>query len=119
MPSTGWFKSTYSNPSQSCVEVNFDGDLVHVRDSKNRGEGPVLTIPARHWAAFLDEVAGRAEDESNPALRIVRAQDGGASLHTRRGAARTLSYTPSEWSAFVAGVHAGEFDLPPADAPAA
>ena len=49
-----WFKSSFSNPNgNQCVEVFFDSDLVHIRDSKNHGAGPVLTVPANHWSAFI------------------------------------------------------------------
>jgi hypothetical protein len=46
IPATGWFKSTYSNPSQSCVEVNWEGTVVRLRGSKDWGTGPVITVPA-------------------------------------------------------------------------
>lgn len=107
-----WFKSSFSNPSQECVEVSFGGDVVHIRDTKDHGTGPVLSVPAHDWAAFLDEVTGRAPADSNPAIEIVVHTDGAVDLRTRHEAAGTLSYTAGEWSAFVAGVHGSEFDLP-------
>lgn len=108
----GWFKSSFSNPSQECVEVSFDGDVVHIRDTKDHGTGPVLSVPARSWADFLDEVTGRAPAQSNTAIQVVVRTDGGVDLRTRHEAACTLSYTAGEWSAFVAGAHGSEFDLP-------
>ncbi|GGP71335.1 DUF397 domain-containing protein [Saccharothrix coeruleofusca] len=50
---TGWFKSSYSNPAQSCVEVRFDDGIVRVRDSKADGAGPVIAVSAASWKAFL------------------------------------------------------------------
>lgn len=38
--------------------------------------------------------------------------DGGASLRAHSNPDDTLSYTPGEWSAFIAGVRNAEFDLP-------
>jgi hypothetical protein len=38
-----------------------------------------------------------------------------AVVDTKAGDAPPLRFTPAEWAAFVAGVKAGEFDLP--DAP--
>jgi hypothetical protein len=107
-----WFKSTFSNPDgNQCVEVFFDNDLVHIRDTKNRGSGPVISVPRHQWAAFLDEVAGRAPVGSNGTVQIMVDADGGASLHACRTPDQVLLYTPEEWTAFVAGVHAAEFDL--------
>ncbi|GAA4888867.1 DUF397 domain-containing protein [Pseudonocardia sp. C8] len=115
-----WFKSTFSNPDgNQCVEVFFGTDLVHIRDSKDRGAGPVLSVPAGHWARFLDEVAGRAPAGSNTVIQILINSDGGASLRAHGTPEQVLSYTPGEWSAFVAGVRIAEFDLPSGEALAA
>ncbi|GAA4849452.1 hypothetical protein GCM10025787_35440 [Saccharopolyspora rosea] len=108
---TGWFKSSFSNPAQDCVEANFAGDTVYVRDSKDKG-GPILTIPATHWPSLLDEVAGRAPSGSNRAVRITHRADGGTDLKALMGPAVNLSYTATEWDAFVAGVLDAQFDLP-------
>ncbi|MEU1983825.1 DUF397 domain-containing protein [Nocardia sp. NPDC019395] len=49
---TRWFKSSYSGGSRECVEVAFiEGDVVGVRDSKDRG-GPALSFSSAAWAAF-------------------------------------------------------------------
>jgi hypothetical protein len=47
-----WRKSTYSGGNGECVEVAFVGDVVAVRDSKDRG-GPVHVFPSREWDAFV------------------------------------------------------------------
>jgi len=47
-----WFKSSFSNGGQACVEVRFDGDHVSVRDSKDPN-GPILTFTRTEWTAFL------------------------------------------------------------------
>jgi len=109
-----WFKSSLSHPNgNDCVEVFFDTGVVHVRDSKDHGTGPSITVPAKHWQPFLDEAAGRAAAVSNSAIWIDIDSTGGATLRPRHGAEVALSYTPGEWTAFVAGVRNGEFDLPP------
>jgi len=52
-----WRKSSYSNADGGeCVEVA-DGypGVVPIRDSKNPG-GPVITVSAGAWRAFIGEV---------------------------------------------------------------
>jgi Domain of unknown function (DUF397) len=52
-----WRKSSLST-TNGCVEVAFVGDRIAVRDSKQRGRGPVLEFTAAEWAAFLGGVRG-------------------------------------------------------------
>lgn len=48
-----WRKSSYSNGSGGdCVEVGPARGATLVRDSKQRGTGPVLGFPADGWHAF-------------------------------------------------------------------
>ncbi|MFG2492883.1 DUF397 domain-containing protein [Streptomyces caniferus] len=52
-----WRKSTYSaSEGGNCLEVATCPHAIHVRDSKNPG-GPILTLSATAWAAFLADVA--------------------------------------------------------------
>jgi hypothetical protein len=53
---TPWHKSTYSNSSANCVEVASLDPVVGIRDSKQRGGGPVLEFTATAWSAFLAAV---------------------------------------------------------------
>lgn len=58
---TDWHKSTFSSGGDNCVEVAFAGDgSVGVRDSKQRGLGPVLEFTPSEWDAFL---AGVRDDQ--------------------------------------------------------
>jgi hypothetical protein len=51
---TGWFKSSFSGANNGdCIEVAFAPGQVGVRDTKQRGTGPVHVFPAPEWAAFL------------------------------------------------------------------
>ncbi|WP_431953301.1 DUF397 domain-containing protein [Nocardia lijiangensis] len=117
--SGGFFKSSYSNDGPSCVEVKFDGDWVLIRDSKQKNEyvdapamQPTIAFPAAHWATFLDFVL-RTESGSVDAVTVDLDEDGRADLVGKApsGHAVTLRYTANEWTAFVAGVGAREFDL--------
>lgn len=111
-PRTGWFKSSFSPSQGGCVEVLFETSAVLVRDTKDHGEGPVLTVDLAAWPGFLAEVTGTAPAGSNHALRIEHQTDGGVRLHAADGTA--LAYTVVEWTAFTQGAAAGQFALQPA-----
>lgn len=54
-----WRMSTRTNGQGACVEVAALGDVVGVRDSKDR-TGPALAFAPTDWRAFLADVrAGR------------------------------------------------------------
>jgi hypothetical protein len=67
-----------------------------VRDTKDRGTGPVITFTTAEWTAFLQDVRHSTGH-------------GAVTLHSASGT--TLRFTPGEWGAFRAGVRDGEFDL--------
>lgn len=51
---TGWHKSSHSSGTGNCVEVAVAaGRGVSVRDTKQRGRGPVLEFTAAQWTAFV------------------------------------------------------------------
>jgi Domain of unknown function (DUF397) len=52
-----WRKSSLST-TNGCVEVAMVGDRIAVRDSKDRGNGPVLEFDTVEWNAFLGGVRG-------------------------------------------------------------
>lgn len=53
----GWFRSSYSNGDNNCVECADVYNVVPVRDSKNP-EGPALTFSKASWSDFLTLVKG-------------------------------------------------------------
>jgi hypothetical protein len=50
--SNKWRKSTYSADTANCVEVRRNGDVVEVRNSKDR-TGSVMKFTLDEWAAFV------------------------------------------------------------------
>ena len=50
-----WRKSSYSDATNTCVEVAFAGRVAGLRDSK-QADGPVLTIPVSSLNALLDTI---------------------------------------------------------------
>jgi hypothetical protein len=54
MTGAQWRKSSRSSAEGNCVEVadNLDG-IVAVRDTKDKGNGPILTFTPSEWAAFI------------------------------------------------------------------
>jgi hypothetical protein len=49
-----WRTSSYSaNGGGECVEAAHISGAILIRDTKDRGVGPVLRVPAETWRAFL------------------------------------------------------------------
>lgn len=51
-PESAWFKSSYSDPGQNCIEATRLTPGIAIRDSKNP-TGPVLLLPASAWTPFV------------------------------------------------------------------
>ncbi|WP_328683324.1 DUF397 domain-containing protein [Streptomyces sp. NBC_01261] len=55
-PESAWFKSSYSDPGQNCVEAaHLTSTGIAVRDSK-KPAGPALLLPVTAWAPFLSHL---------------------------------------------------------------
>jgi Domain of unknown function (DUF397) len=60
-----WQKSQYSNYNGSCVEVGrILPDRIGVRDTKDRGSGPILFFTGAEWSAFI--AAAKSGQFDNP-----------------------------------------------------
>ncbi len=111
---SGWFKSSYSAATCTCVEVKLEREQASVRDSKLVGSGdepgtnaPVITVDRIEWTAFLDDVRTGATRRCQ-AITLAPATDGSAILTCTRSGT-SLGFDAAEWAAFSAGVAAGEF----------
>lgn len=90
----GWFKSSWSGPAGECVEINFDrcDGLVRIRDSKERGEGPTISVTGKQWAILLGEFAGTAPAGNNGAVTVAITSSGTRSC--KQAATVRLSASP-------------------------
>jgi hypothetical protein len=53
---TRWRKSSYSGNGGNCVEVADQHSRVLVRDTKQAGRGPVLSVSPADWRRLVDRV---------------------------------------------------------------
>jgi hypothetical protein len=108
MATLAWQKSSYSENGANCVEVAPVAAGVLLRDTKDRGAGPAIAFTRAQWTTFLAEVA--ADDVgAGGAVEVIHTDDG-VQMHAVATGVR-LRFTPSEWTAFRAGVRDGEFAL--------
>jgi hypothetical protein len=61
-----WKKPPRSNGSggNNCVEVRTDGESILVRDTKDKGAGPILSFSPEAWQSFISGVK-RGEFDRN------------------------------------------------------
>lgn len=48
-----WVKASASGGNGQCVEMRRHGDAVEVRDTKDHGAGPTLTLTAAEFAGWI------------------------------------------------------------------
>jgi hypothetical protein len=58
----GWRTSRHSGSSANCVQAAAAGRTVGVRDTKQRGRGPVLEFAEVRWRAFVEAAKNGAFD---------------------------------------------------------
>jgi Domain of unknown function (DUF397) len=51
-----WRKSSYSGGEGNCIEVADHDSRVLVRDTKQAGRGPVLSVSPTDWRRLVDRV---------------------------------------------------------------
>jgi len=110
----GWFKSSYSSGSCTCVEVRYRNGVVQVRDGKARldpdryaVEPPIITVGLAEWTRLCRRLVGGARSAVAGSLVIRLAVNGSAAFRCMQtGVEQT--YTAPEVAAFCAGLRAGE-----------
>jgi L-aminopeptidase/D-esterase-like protein len=107
MATLAWRKSSYSGNGANCVDVAPAAEGVLLRDTKDRGKGPVIAFTPDQWTAFLAEVTAGVPS-TNGAVDVIPSASGVQVRALASGI--SLSFTLSEWTAFRAGVQDGEFD---------
>jgi Domain of unknown function (DUF397) len=53
-----WRVASYTGGQGNCVEVGTSTDMIAVRDTKNREDGPVLRFDLPAWRAFIQHLKG-------------------------------------------------------------
>jgi hypothetical protein len=91
-----WPKSRHSGPGPDCIEVGVWAKSSYSGNGANCVEATAVTS-----RDGLNIPAGKADTEKLILLRDSKNPDAG-----------TLVFDEHEWSAFIAGVKDGEFDLP-------
>jgi hypothetical protein len=112
-----WRVSSRSSGSTSCVEATTYDDIVAVRNSTDPA-GPMLTVLASGWLAFLDEVlagrlnfAGPQGTAAGP-FTVRLAEGGVVELAGQQPDGPVIRFTQLEWEVFVVGVvHDREFTV--------
>ncbi len=94
-------KSRASGPDGgNCVEVAHTTNRVEVRDSKDP-DGPRLTLTVTAWRTLTDALLA-----GTPTDAVTHRPDGTTQM--QQGAV-TLTFTETEWAAFLTGIRQGEF----------
>jgi hypothetical protein len=57
-PSPTWRKASYSS-GNGCVEVGSGRGVISVRDTKQDGTGPVLSVSTLAWRRFTERLKDR------------------------------------------------------------
>lgn len=104
-----WFKARASESAQGCFEVaHLDDGRVALRDSKDRSKAPQV-YPADVWASWLDSL--RAQRYTGHRIELAFTSDGVSVRDTADPTVPVHRYTSHEFTCFLSGVAAREFDL--------
>ena len=99
----GWRQSTYSNSSESCVEVAFS-NWCKSTYSNSTGDCVKVATAAWHKSTYSNDSANCVQVASLHPVVGVRDSK-------QHGGGPVLEFTATAWSAFLAAVKDGKFDL--------
>lgn len=112
-----WVKARRSDSASTCVEIMIDADAYHIRDSKDAGHGPVLTLSTPDWHRLCDILLAapspfREQPVQAGGLRVGLHADGRLTIQRLGSGSEdepTLEFTPLEVECFLDGIRGGEF----------
>ncbi|WP_280267590.1 DUF397 domain-containing protein [Nocardia wallacei] len=106
-PEKGWRASSPNVDGEDCQTVALGDHTVFMRHSKHPDAG-VIAFSSTSWTTFLQEVrAGAASN--NGAVDVTH--DGTDTLVAAKHTGVQMRFDAGEWTAFLAGVNASEFDV--------
>lgn len=112
---TGWVKSAYSDHGNACVEWQFVGEQVLIRDSKYQGGEdvrPIITVPTDAWDIFLAIATDdRYDSDATPGLPIITFDITSAETSLIDTGGTTLTFTTPEWDAFRKSIRTQHWKL--------
>jgi hypothetical protein len=103
----GWRKSSYSNGTDSCVDVDFTHNGVEIRHSRHP-EGVWIVFTREQWQAWLVEVMSDAPTNTNGAVTVAVESGGWVVRSLLTG--DSLRFDDHEIVAFRRGAEDGEFE---------
>jgi hypothetical protein len=104
-----WRKSSYSTSTGNCVEAAPAASGVIIRHSKHLDAGTITFPSYSAWTVFVRDASEGGPASTNRIATITKI--GTDTLVRSMITEVELRFDEGEWSAFLAGAAAGEFDF--------
>ncbi|MFI7011637.1 DUF397 domain-containing protein [Streptomyces sp. NPDC050145] len=104
-----WQKSSYCGEGESCVHVSASPDAIHMTESSDP-TGTVLTTTRADFGQFVRILKDEPITESPFDVSVAAEDTDLLHIRTRAVPKKVVTTTRAQWSAFVLGVRADEFD---------
>lgn len=107
-----WIRSSFCSTT-TCVEVTSYLGRVLIRDSKQNGCDiqPTIALDIERWHRLTTALMATPDIDETDAVVTV-ARDGWVDV-VDQAQGTMLQFTQLEWTAFIAGLRAGDFGLVP------